>query len=211
MENQLSGAGLDGQHLKQDRDISNCADVAHPIFESSALGEIKSSLIDISQSLHKMSDSSLSESAVKLAVISALSGAIAAFIFNLIQWRITKGRERREALEKGILDQLSRLCVDLTTYWMRDQEPEKSANAISEMNIKSDLKTLDRLIKLYYASFPYFLVPKSRGEVELLYSDLFDVATGEDFESQNRTASPKIARQVSSKLADIRIRIVSGA
>lgn len=210
MDNKLSRVAPVDQGLVQGHDLGKCVDAA-PIVDSSALEGIKSSLINISQSLHKMSDNSLSDSAIKLTVISAISGAAAAFIFNLIQWRITKGRERREALEKGILDQLSRLCVDLTTYWMRSQGSDKVANAISEMNIKSDLKTLDRLIKLYYKSFPCFLVPKSKGEVELLYSDLYDIATGEDFESQNRTASPKIARQTSGKLADIRIRVISSS
>lgn len=211
MDDRLSKVASADQSSVNGDIIGKCLDAQRQLVDPEVFKGVKDSLISVSQSLSKMSDSSLSDSAIKLTIISAVSAAAAAFVFNLIQWKITKRRERREAFEKGILDQLSRLRDDLMIYWMRSQKSDKVANAISEMNIKSDLKTLDRLIKLYYETFPPLRVPKNKGEVDLLYSDLFDIATGEDFESQNRAASPQTARQVSGKIADIRVRVISSS
>ena len=169
---------------------------------------VVAALHQVSQSIDKAGD--LSKSSISLVVISAVSTAIAAYIFTFIQWKLMLGRERRLRRYEAMNSLIDRLDEELVEYWMRNQSDRKDQeNGLSEIRIKTDLKLLNRTIIKYYETF--FMCGKFRNKenINQAFSDVFELATGDDFEVKTRKSCKKTAHQISNKLADIRVKILS--
>lgn len=143
--------------------------------------------------------------ALIVGVVSAFAGAFAAFLFSYAQWRIT---QKREALIAGAKEMLS-LVADLedlaTRYWLCAAcNLEDSELHTWELKIKN----LSKLIARYSSRLKGLPASNDTREItsriDVLVSQLYDLATGEDFESPARIPSKPIASRIAGRCAEIR-------
>lgn len=169
--------------------------------------------------LSKISDSigTLPEGSYFLALVGALSSVIAAFIFNLIYWKIVNKEKR---LVSAIVE-LETIIVSLeriiTEYWLHPyHKRHKVKNSIQEIRINHDIAMLDhyrdRLVKQipYRISlYPSSLKSEIKYEISKFIIELYITATSDDFESEQRQADLKKVSKVIQLCSKMKI-ILSG-
>lgn len=159
---------------------------------------IKNSIGVFSSILATHSDSSLS---IKLYIplISALVGAFSAFIFNRFHWQWTEKKKKETDLFykiSAIISELETLAIE---YWTKDRS---DSDEKSEVSIKSKMRLIQKYIRAINVR------DKSiENELNQFASDIFDLVTGDDFESKRRRASKAKAISISYKCADIFVSI----
>ncbi len=171
----------------------------------------------ITSHLSKISDNigSLPEGSYPLALVGALSSVVAAFIFNLVYWKIVNKEKRLLSaiveLETIILS-LERI---ITEYWLHPyNKRHKVKNSIQEIRMTHDIAMLehyrDRLIK----QIPYriSLRPKSlkieiMREISDFINELYMTATSDDFESEQRQADLRKVTKVIQLCSKMKITL----
>lgn len=141
-------------------------------------------------------------SKVFIPIVSALIGALSAFLFNRFHWTMVERKKK----ESESLTMLSTLITELETlavdYWTKDYNKEDQKN---EVYIKSRIRLLTKYIRLINKDKKENKDIKN--DLEAFESDIFDLTTGDDFESKNRKASKQKAMSISFRCSDIRALI----
>lgn len=127
-------------------------------------------------------------------IIVGLISAFSAFLFNLIHWVIVDSRAKKQKKIDVVNDLFERISTNSCSYWLRDYQPEDEVLSIL---IKTDIKILGREIKVLGNN-------STINNLVDLMGEIFDVATGEDFESVNKKKNRSIAATVASKSAEAR-------
>lgn len=171
---------------------------------SGAIGELSKSL---ESSLEALQNNSLTQ--LLFGVLVAIVGAFSAYLFNYFHWKMV---EKKRAVSQ-ITGELNALIQGLETnsvkYWVQDyREKDKEEINATEVVIKSNL----RLINHYIMDFRLILnIDKNNlgRQLEDFHVDIFDLITGDDFESTVRKSSKSRAMKISSRCSDIRAKIYS--
>lgn len=146
-----------------------------------------------------------SDSLVKqfLPVISVTIGVVLGFFSNRFHWEYTeKKKKESESFEKlsNLISDIESLSVE---YWTKDRDDE---NAKNEVYIKSKIRLLSKYIRNIKTK------DKSiKSELEHFSFDIFDIITGDDFESSQRKASKSKAISISRKCSDINANLLTHA
>ena len=117
-------------------------------------------------------------------VINAFITAFAVFIFNVIYWRVTERNREFNVIGKSLVDTIK--CVEACSikYWSTKfdsvDDPEKVR---LEIDIKSFPLLLQKLIDEYMKKLPSNMDASDLVRVRSFADNLFDIATGGDFES----------------------------
>ena len=133
------------------------------------------------------------------AFVGACLGSFLAFCFNRLHWRWTeKEKQERESFSKllTLIDALEAVSVE---YWIKDHNEDDAKN---EVYIKSKHRLIDRYIREINTKDK--LIKK---ELEDFASNIFDVITGDNFESEERKLSKNKAISILNKCADINLKI----
>jgi hypothetical protein len=133
------------------------------------------------------------------AFVGACLGSFLAFLFSRLNWKLTE----KDKQEKEFFSKLSTLIESLETlsveYWIKDHNEEDEKN---EVYIKSKHRLLERYIREINTKDESI-----KKELENFASNIFDVITGDDFESKKRESSKSRAISISNKCADINLKI----
>jgi len=135
-----------------------------------------------------------------LPVVSVVIGVILGFLSNRIHWKLTeKDKKQRESLEKlsELIDDIEEISVE---YWTKDNNDNDNKN---EVYIKSKLRFIEKFVRIKIKD------SKLKTELNDFVSDIYDLATGDDFESKKRKASKPKAISISYKCADINATVSS--
>lgn len=134
--------------------------------------------------------------------VGALIGAFAAFVFNYINWIIDRRHRRIESLAVGLSNLICDIEDESITYWIQD------ANQMSEIERKKSeiiIKSKALSIRVQSDNFcdAFFRKKSKRLEsfaaVSMKFNDdLYELATGGDFESATRLAEPATASKISN-------------
>lgn len=153
----------------------------------------------------------LFSSALLIPIITGLVGASAAFIYNKIHWYSV--RKRDEKLKK--VDALIEIVISLeevsVDYWMKNYAKKLSKdNKKAEIKIKSCLSLINTLIQDIIDK-----EPKRKREIlskQFMepHDELYDLITGDDFESTSRKSNPSKSDQISSKCLKYRVALTTG-
>ncbi|HAS6219762.1 TPA: hypothetical protein I7183_09885 [Vibrio vulnificus] len=172
----------------------------------------------ISSHLTQISDNigSLPEGSFILALVGALSSVIAAFIFNLVYWKIVN-REKR--LVSAIVE-LETVIVSLeriiTEYWLHPyNKRHKVKNNIQEIRMTHDIAMLEhyknRLVKQIPGRFFSFssrsLKKGIEDEISEFILELYITATSDDFESLQRQQDLKKVSKVIQLCSKMKITL----
>ncbi|HGO5343794.1 hypothetical protein [Raoultella planticola] len=176
----------------------------HPVKDIGAIIEVASSnIVDAIQNPPK---APLVSSSLITALISTTCAATAAFIYNKIHWHSVIKREAKTKLLESISDVVNELRTDAISYWLKGYS-KKSAKSLleEEMRIKASLNIINSTITIYVAQVSKL----KRKEIELklrgFHNELFDIITGDDFETQTRKQDKGKVSAISTKCVAFRV------
>ncbi len=170
--------------------------------------DISSTLSEISISLNKPGNSELSIALI-VAVFSAVAGAGAAFCFSFLQSKLLQRSNSICAWAREIQSLVVAFEEVATQYWLRsaatipeDQRriQEYQITHLARM-IAETSDTLNRLPKQAE-------VRQVTQKIQSTASELFDMATGGEFESPNRECCQTTANEIGLRCSVLRISLL---
>ena len=175
---------------------------------------------DIVGAIHQMShdlvgavavaSSDASVEKIGFAIFVAFIGAFSAFLFNFLHWRVTQKRQDMTSLGQNLIDLIDRLETLSVEYWVASYDDSaKDALSVSEVHIK----TLLRQINKYEIVLSNGLRGKKYSDVRLklneFSSEIYDLVTGDGFESTTREPSKMKAIKIARECSDARVAVSS--
>ncbi|WP_445401801.1 hypothetical protein [Zobellella sp. An-6] len=142
--------------------------------------------------------STIPDGSYSLAVISGITAAMSAFLFNHFNWKYIKKVNR--------LAHFSNICIKMLTnfeeaslsYWLTDKNNSNQKEMEKlEIHINSTFKMLSGNIDEFCSS----LNKKHKSDekkIKNIRSEIFDIATGGDFQSATRDNSKPVAIKITS-------------
>lgn len=136
-----------------------------------------------------------------LPIISVIIGALIGFFLNQVHWKRTEKEKRKTNSFTKIFTLISELESLSVEYWTKDtcEDDEKT-----EVYIKSKIRLLTNYVKSVDAT--QVAIKK---ELDNFTSDIFDLVTGDEFESKGRKASKSKAISISYRCTDINAAVAS--
>lgn len=136
-----------------------------------------------------------------IPIISVTIGAFLGFFFNRFHWIWTEKEKKKTDLFTKISTLISELETLSVEYWTRDhcEDDEKT-----EVYIKSKIRLLTKYVRFVDAQQEAI-----KKELDNFTSDIFDLVTGDEFESKDRKASKNKAISISYRCADINAAVAS--
>ncbi len=138
----------------------------------------------------------------------AFIGAFSAYLFNLFHWETVKKKEKISSIGNALfvlIDEFESMSI---YYWNESWCAEKRDEiSTKEIQMKSKVFLMSKYIDLVTSQL------KRKGSNELVKnlnsfrSEIFDVATGDGFETVTRVASKSKAMCISKMCAEIKIII----
>jgi hypothetical protein len=179
---------------------------------SSLSHELIEAIHQLSTTLSSLGTPPESETLTKFvfAAFVAVIGAFSAYLFNFFHWKMIE-RKRRLSLISGaltsIVEDLESMAV---LYWVKDyKEEDKEEICATEVVLKSKIFLINHLIRVVLPSLDTNRHYSTIGSLKDFQAKIFDLVTGDDFESRNRKASKVKAMRISRHCSDIRAKIAS--
>ena len=164
-------------------------------------------LTETISSLHVPSIGIASEQ-VYFAVFIAFMGAFSAYLFNLFHWVMVNKKQRKDGIGIALSVLVGELESISVTYWLNDYDKEcKQKIHATEIAIKSKIRLIIRYIGILSAELNSKKSESNRKELKDFSLDIYDLVTGDDFESVSRVASKSKAIKISTKCSDIKAMI----
>lgn len=189
------------------------------LFNSSLTENITALSSDLSGSIDQLATTlvSLLETANSLtftqflfAAFVAVVGALSAYIFNYLHWKMVEKKQKLSKVSEvmaALITELEKLSVD---YWIEGYDEDKRLQIQAvEVSIKSKLRLISRYTKIIAPYLKNKQATSNKQKLEDFESDIFDWASGDDFESTGRKASKATAMKVSNLCADIKSTIIT--
>jgi len=142
-------------------------------------------------------------------IFIAFFGAFSAFFFNYLHWRMVEKKKKVSNICLTVIQLLNDLEEMALDYWTKNyNSAEKEKIHIQEITIKSNIFLFSKYIRLLSSQIN---TNKSSNNVSLESSldDIFDLITGDDFESTTRAESKPKAFKIAKELSAIKAMIFS--
>ncbi|MDM2808904.1 hypothetical protein [Citrobacter sp. Cpo107] len=178
--------------------------VNHAVKDINTVIEVASS--NIVDAIQHPPKAPLLSSSLITALISTTCAATAAFIYNKIHWHSVVNRETKTKLLESISDVVNELRADAISYWLKGYS-KKSAKSLleEEMRIKASLSIINSTITIYVSK----ISKRKRKEIEpklrAFHNELFDIITGDDFETLGRKQDKGKVSVISTKCVAFRV------
>lgn len=137
--------------------------------------------------------------ALIVGIIVAIGGAFAAYIFSVIQKKQDEVRSNLRSIVVSLHGMISELEDLSLNYWLSDASNDELEDNKNSIKIKNTLKLIRKYKDQYRRTNPdqeYFT------NIERFCSAVFDIATGEDFESPYRKKSRQKAAVISRECTE---------
>ncbi len=146
--------------------------------------------------------------AILISVAGGISAALAAYLFTCFHSRSVRKKENCAHMARNLNEQILILEEKSIYYWLSDFDKNDETLQTSEaLSIKSILTVLRSLTQ----AMPAHLIKKENellNELKCFNGDMYDLITGEDFESKDRQSSKNKATKISKKCGIMRSKIV---
>ncbi|PTB88468.1 hypothetical protein C9927_04050 [Pseudidiomarina aestuarii] len=120
---------------------------------------------------------------VEWVLIGAFVGALSAFIFNFILWKISQKSSKRDATRKILLDTLEVALEEAVEYWSGSLSRNSSKKILCEAKLKLFVKAQTTFIDNFTSDFSSRLTASNRTMLDNFKIEAFELVTGGQFES----------------------------
>ncbi|MGF1842486.1 hypothetical protein L4C39_04725 [Vibrio clamense] len=192
-------------------------DIAQPISSEVAINSVPTLSLDntlLITTLEKVNTTlgSIPDGSYGVTFAGALFSVLAAFTFNILYWWVV-------SLKKGLSTEitkfefvLDRFEESATKYWIQPYSASNSQDLqIKEMRIKADHRLLrdaqGRIEKKFFLGRFNPSKAKFSSNLKSLLENLFDCATGGDFESYPRLEDTKRCNRIIKLCTQIRVEV----
>ncbi len=183
------------------------ADVVETV--PSASNDIISAIGELSATLTSTLGSPQSEKYI-FGITIAISGALSAYLFNLLHWKIVEKKRKVSQISGELNTLIERLESMAVKYWIQDYSNQnKEENNIIEVTLKSKLRLINHLIKASRPTLDKCNRKSINNNLKKFQSEIFELVTAGEFESINRKASKARAMKISYTCSDIRVKMLS--
>ncbi|WP_296128086.1 hypothetical protein [Pseudomonas sp. Ga0074129] len=138
-------------------------------------------------------------------IAGGFAGALAAYLFNLLHWNQTEKRRKTEIICSNILSITDKIEDQAITYWLSVDNSRSPENKKIEISIKSLFRTQAKLIQ--QTSNNPNIDTQRKEKIKTTHDMLFEIATGDYFESRAKEASPSKCYKISQLSAEMRIAL----
>jgi len=192
---------ISSQVLRQETDITESICLASR--------EISNSIIGLEGTLETLLSASTLTAVFQMSMI-AIIGALSAYFFNAMHWKIVERKKKMSSVMielRSIINDLESISVK---YWTKDYcEKDRQDIGISEISIKSKVRLISRYIKLIISESKLKDKDQNGQKLEDFSLNIFDLVTGDDFESRERKSSKGKAQKILNECSDIRVTILN--
>lgn len=167
---------------------------------------ISGGLSSVAQAINNSGNSTLSD-----GVILALAGALSAFAFNLIQKLLDAKSVRLTKSGDAMLLLIKEFEEIAVRYWVRGHNSlndDAESNTCDQINIKAMLMTLDKNVNLMLGNLPFKNRDSNKQKLSAFSSDVYDLASGDDFESEMRPPNKGKAFAISKRCSEAKAIIL---
>jgi hypothetical protein len=171
-------------------------------------GDVANSISNMSAELTKVIAALNDQSGVEkltFALFVVFIGALSAYIFNFLHWRYVQQRHNSSNLGRSLIDLIDKLEGVATKYWVSGH---RGKCAEDEHMSEIQMKTLLRQIVKYKTTFVENMkcddVGRKSEQLDSFVSEIFDIVTGDGFESIERTPSKSKAMKIARECSDAR-------
>lgn len=180
----------------------DCQPIHALIKENILTNEYLQNSIDLLNStLITYSSNNASDLKAVIPIISVIIGAIIGFILNQYHWKRTEKEKKNANSFTKIFTLISELESLSVGYWIKDTCED---DVKTEVYIKSRIRLLTNYVKSVDAK-----QVEIKTELEKFISEIFDLVTGDEFESKDRKASKSKATSISYRCTDINARVAT--
>ncbi|MGL1137260.1 hypothetical protein [Vibrio parahaemolyticus] len=187
-----------------------CCDPFTSDISLSALSTVQNDNTELVATLVKLDNtlSGIPDGSYPVAIVGALSSVIAAFLFNVIYWYVVDVKKRLSSEVAKLEVVLDRFEKTATEYWMHPYNSRHSKGIlIKEMRMKAELRLLrDSQKKIADRFFLRKSKSKFNSTMNKLLGDLYDCATGGDFETTQRKEDLKRCGEIIRLCTQIRVQ-----
>jgi len=142
------------------------------------------------------------------AIAVAFIGALSAFLFNYFHWVVVREKEYVSGIGGDLLELIEKIELLSLKYWVSDASNMNAGERhVSEVLMKSLLRQINSHIDLFLDVLKKDVCSKEKEGFSVFRSDIYDLVTGNGFESVERKASKSTASKISTKCSKIRIKI----
>lgn len=142
------------------------------------------------------------------AVFVVIIWAFSAYCFNYWHWKTVKKNTNITNLSKELGVLIKQLEDESVTYWVKDYD-DKLLHEFSaaEVSIKSKIRLINSIIDTFTHRLSEENYERQVKKLKIFRNELFDLVTGDDFESKRRKASKSKAIKISTYCSNIRTTI----
>lgn len=147
--------------------------------------------------------------ALLIPVVTGLVVASAAFLYNKLHWYSVRKRESRIKVAESMIDLVTTLDEIAVDYWLKNFSKRFSRESkMCEIKIKAHLNLFNSLVPSLCSEIASGKREENKTMFEGLHSEIYDLITGDDFESTSRKSDRVKADKISNKLLKLRVELV---
>lgn len=144
------------------------------------------------------------------AIFVAFTGALSAYLFNLFHWRMVEKKQKISRTGGALNSLINELEIIAIDYWVKGYvEENKNEIHVTEISIKSKLFIISKYIKNITSKLNSNEMKSTKQKLENFNSGIFDLVTGDKFESKSRKASKSMALLISKRCSIIKAELSS--
>ncbi len=147
---------------------------------------------------------------VCFAAFVAFIGALSAYLFNLFHWKMVEKKRKiaRQCFAViALIDDLEKISV---AYWVKDYNAEEIVQIhAEEISIKAKRHLMSKYIKLLSSDLRGKQTSSIKMKLEELDDEIFELLTGDGFETASRVGSKPRAFKIAKRFADVKVAILS--
>jgi hypothetical protein len=141
------------------------------------------------------------------SVIGASSGALSAYLLNWWHWERQYNSERLLHRCARVLEQIDLFEKVSMQYWLAESFVEQSGKKALEIEIKSKSLMLAKMIAKLRSMCRGKLSPGESIQIKTLFDNLYDISTGDSFESSIKVSEPVIAYEINKICTKLKLQI----
>lgn len=179
---------------------------------ASSVENLSNSLIQIESLLSKLvpEENAITLNAGLYGVFVVLVGALSAYLFNYFHWRMESKKSELSVLVDALTSLVNELERASISYWLTSyQDSSEQKNHALAIQIKSNRHLSSTYIKLISSQLNTKQHDSVKKDLECFNQKMFELLTGDSFETRDRMMSKSRATKISVHCVRIKAAIIT--